>query len=108
MQLLKEWPWHRKFGKSLILAWLSFSSVSHIPYYVNFRFINGPNISSVLECFLRQLGRYTYKSFFAELFCVYVFEKCVKDFNGSQTINDSFERFYILCPTKAIPANFDN
>ena len=59
MQLLKEWLWLRKFCKSSILATLSFSSVSHIPYYVNFRFNNGPNMSSVLACFLRQFGRYT-------------------------------------------------
>ena len=52
MQLLKEWTWHRKFGKSLILALLSFSSVSHIPYYINFRFNIGPNMSSILACFL--------------------------------------------------------
>ena len=54
MQLLKEWPWHRKFVKSLIVALLSFSSVSQIPYYVNFRFNNWPNMSSVRACFLRQ------------------------------------------------------
>ena len=51
-QLLKEWPWHRKFGKSLILALLSFNSVSHTPYYINFRFNNGPNMSSILACFI--------------------------------------------------------
>ena len=55
MQLLKVWPWHRKFNKSLILALLSFTPVSHIPYYVNFRFNNGPNMSSVPACFLHQL-----------------------------------------------------
>ena len=54
IQLLKEWPWHRKFGKSLILALLSLSSVSHIPYYINFRFNNGPNMSSILACFFCQ------------------------------------------------------
>ena len=54
IQLLKEWHWHRNFGKSLILAFLSFSSVSHIPYYINFRFNNGPNMSSILACFLCQ------------------------------------------------------
>ena len=54
MQLLKEWPWHRKFGKSLIWALLSFSSVSHIPYYINFRFNYGPNMSSNLACSLCQ------------------------------------------------------
>ena len=47
MQLLKEWPWHSKFGKSLILAWLSFSSDSHIPYYVNFRLNPGVGIYKV-------------------------------------------------------------
>ena len=54
IQLLKQWPWYRKFGKSLILASLSFSSASHIPYYINFRFNNRPNISSILACFLCQ------------------------------------------------------
>ena len=54
IQLLKEWPLHRKFGYSLILALLSFSSVSHIRYYINFRFNNGPNMSSILACFLCQ------------------------------------------------------
>ena len=52
IQLLKEWPWHRKFGKSLIIALLPFSSVRHIPYYINFRFNNRPNMSSILACFL--------------------------------------------------------
>ena len=52
IQLLKEWPWHRKFGNSLILALLSFSSVSRSPYYINFRLNNRPNMSSILACLL--------------------------------------------------------
>ena len=55
MQLLKEWPWHRKFGKSLIiLAWLPLRSVSHVPYDVNFRSNNGPIMSSIFAYALRQ------------------------------------------------------
>ena len=34
IQRLKEWPWHRQFVKSLILALLSFSLIIRIPYYV--------------------------------------------------------------------------
>ena len=54
IQLLKEWPLHRKFGKSLILALLSFRLVSNIPYYINFRFNDMPNMSSILAFFLCQ------------------------------------------------------
>ena len=46
MQLRKEW----------LLAWLSLTLVSYIPYYANFRLNNGPNMSSVLACFLGQFG----------------------------------------------------
>ena len=51
MQLLKEWPWHCKFGKSLILGWMSLILVSNILYYVNTRFKNGSNMSPVLALF---------------------------------------------------------
>ena len=76
MQLLKEWPWHRQFGKSWMLALLSYSLVSHIPYYINFRFNNGPNMSSVLSCILRQFGRYTLKVFLQKYFVLWVREVC--------------------------------
>ena len=95
MQLLKEWPWHHKFGNSLMLAWFSLTFVSHIPYYVIFRFNNGPNMSSVLACFPRQFGRYTWKVFFsAKIFFCYVSERCVKDFYGSNRINEFLTLLY--------------
>ena len=150
MQLLKEWPWHRKFVKSLILTILSFSLVSRIPYYhVNFRFNNWPNMSSILACFLSQLvtleacsclknvrdtinlvSHWYYldfllvrpaifritstsglimgkicrrvfhafsvnsgvilKKFLCRIILCYVSERCVKDFNRSKIIKDSF------------------
>ena len=98
MQLLKEWPRHCKCGKSLISAWLSFSSVSHISYYVNFRFNNGLNMLSVLAGFLLPIGRNSYKGFRRNILC-YVSERCVKDFNGSKRIKDSFNVF-IFCVLK--------
>ena len=42
------------YVKSFILPLLSFSSVSHIPYSVNFRFNNWLNMSWALACFLPQ------------------------------------------------------
>ena len=42
-------------GGASVLLYFTFSSVSHIPYYVNFRLNNGPDMSSFLTCFLRQL-----------------------------------------------------
>ena len=67
MYLHKEWDC--RFGKSLILAWLSLTLVSYVPYYVNFRLNNWPDMTSVLPCFLNKFGWYFYK-FFAEVFCV--------------------------------------
>ena len=98
MQLLKEWPWHRKFGKSLISAWSSFSSVSHISNYVNFRFNNGLNMSSILAGILRQFGRNSYKVFSRNCLC-YVSERCVKDFNGRKKLKTVFNVF-IFCVLK--------
>ena len=60
----------------LILALLSFSLVSHIPYYVNCRFNNGPNISSDLACFLCQFGLKTLKVFLQKYFVCCVQEVC--------------------------------
>ena len=69
IQLLKEWPWHRK---TLILALLTFNSVSYIPYYINFRFNNRPNMSSILACFLCQFV---------------ILEACSRLHNDNDTVN---------------------
>ena len=98
IQLLKEWHWHRKCGKSLILALLSFSSVSHISYYVNIRFNNGLNMSSVLAGFFLPIGRNSSKVFSRNILCC-VPERCVKDFKGSKRIKDCFSVF-IFCVLK--------
>ena len=47
------------------------------------------------------------KVFFAEVFCV-VSKRCVKVFNLGKRIKDNFNFFYILCPKKTMPPNFDN
>ena len=41
------------------ISLISLTVVSYSPYYVNFWFDNGPDMSSVLACFLGQFGCYT-------------------------------------------------
>ena len=99
MQLLKECSLHHKFGESLILAWLSFSSVSHIPYCVNFRLNNEPNMSSVLPCFLRQFGRYTQNVFVQKYLVLCVREVCKRFLTEVKELRTVFNVF-IFCVLK--------
>ena len=59
---------------------LPLTLVSYIPYYVNFRYDNGPDMSSVLECFLGQYGCYTEQFLFCRSILCYVSGRRVKDF----------------------------
>ena len=73
-QLRKEGPWDCKFGRSLIMFLLSFTLVSHIPYYIDFRFNNRrkyvmTSLGVILNnCFCRSL-----------VLCMKrVYERCVR------------------------------
>ena len=46
-------------------------------------------MSSVLAGFLLPIGRNSYEVFNRNILC-YVSERCVKDYNGSKRIKDSF------------------
>ena len=54
MQLRKEWHLDCKFDKSLLLPRFSLTLVIYIPYNINFRFHNGPDMLLVLAYFLGQ------------------------------------------------------
>ena len=89
MQLNNKWPWDCKFGKSLILAWLSLPLVSYTLYYGNYWLSNKPDMSSVLACFLRQFGYYTSQVYYAKVKKV----RRVKE----KWIKNSFNFFFVFC-----------
>ena len=81
---------------SLILAWLSLILVNYIPYYVTFRFYNGPVMSSDFVCYLGRFGCYTKQVICRSIPC-YVCGRFVKDFNRNLK-KDSFQLFFAFCP----------
>ena len=80
MQLRNEWTKDWTCVRSLTLASLSLTLVSYILYYVNFRFHNGPDMSSVFVCFLGQFGCYTYKFLFLQKYIVLCMREVCKRF----------------------------
>ena len=84
----------------IIYAWLSLTFGSYIPHYVNFRFNNGPVMSSVIACFLGQFGCYNTLHIFCRSLLCDVCRGCVKDYfteiKELRTVFNFFVCFFLL------------